>query len=84
MLCQVRCKWLAYKSNRSDENGLYNANDGSYRKPQLYFPDNRVIRATRNAHGWHIPITPAIPIQNTAKNVPISMIRPTDWACISK
>ena len=84
MLCQVRCKWLAYKSCRSDEKGLFNAEDGSYRKPQLYFPDNRVIRATRNSHGWHIPITPAIPVQNKANNVPITMIRPTDWACISK
>ena len=84
MLAQVKCKWLVFKTDHPNNKGIFNANDNTFRKVMLYFPDNRVIRATRNTHGWHIPITGNMPRQNEGGNVPLTMIRPTDWACISK
>ena len=84
MLAQVKCKWLVFKTDHPNNKGIFNPKDNSYRKVMLYFPDNRVIRATRNTHGWHIPITGKMPHQNEGGNVPQTMIRPTDWACISK
>ena len=84
MLAQVKCKWLSFQSISPNDHGLFNSDDGSYQKVMLYFPDNRVIRATRNTHGWHIPITGNKPRQNDGQNVPLTMIRPTDWLCISK
>ena len=84
MLAQVKCKWLVFKTDHPNNKGIFNPKDNSYRKVMLYFPDNRVIRATRNTHGWHIPITGKMPHQNEGGNVPLTMIRPTDWACVSK
>ena len=84
MLAQVKCKWLVFKTDHPNNKGIFNPDDNTYRKVMLYFPDNRVIRATRNTHGWHIPITGNMPRQNEGENVPLTMIRPTDWACISK
>ena len=83
MLSQVKVKWLSFITERPDDKGIFKAEDGSFRKVQLYFPDNRVIRASRNSNGWHIPITPAIPEQKPGRSVPVTMIRPTNWACIS-
>jgi len=83
MLSQVKVKWLSFITERPDDKGIFTAEDGSFRKVQLFFPDNRVIRASRNSNGWHIPITPAIPEQKLGRSVPRTMIRPTNWACIS-
>jgi hypothetical protein len=83
MQSQVKCKWLAFKGNNSKEKWLYNESDGVVRTPRLFFPDNRVIKATRTNCGWHIPIAPKPKSHIIDPLYPDSMIRPSDWACIS-
>ena len=84
MQSQVKCKWLAFKGNKSKEKWwLHDSSDGVVRTPQLFFPDNLVIRATRTKCGWHIPIDPKPKSHDIDPLYPVSMMRPSDWACIS-
>ena len=90
MQVQVKFKWLSYKVDKSKDKYpkgyLYNEHDGTVQKPQLFFPDNRVIRATQIKSVWHVPILPSIPTQTPNRHklqTPSTMVRPNHWACVS-